>query len=870
MLNWRSFFFRKSVETELEAELRFHLDEQIKAHRVAGMSLKQARLAARREFGGVEQVKEECRDTWGMRLVYDVVSDFQYGWRQLRKAPGFAFVAILTLAIGIGASTAIFSIVNNVMLQPLPYRDPGDLMSVHGSTPTYPKNGIPRYVFHDLEAELTSFESLGGGAFWPGILTGAGTPLRFYGHEISPDMLGTLGVEPVLGRTFRSEEYIPGNHRVVLLSHRLWLSQFQGRPDVVGEGVRINDEPWTVVGVMGPSFLPEPIVDPVIYAPSTGPHQLGDQRSFYFRMVGRLKPGVSPEQAAEELTLAASRMALRYPDLPDGWSVGMEPLMEAEIGEVRNLLWMLLGAVGFLLLIACVNVANLLLARATSGGKEIALRAALGAGRGRIIRQLLAESSLLALLGTVLGVGVSYVTLELLLAHAPLSMPRMQGISIDVWALLFSSVLAMVTGIGFGMAPALQASKVNLVEVMNTSARGSSAGGQGRRLRGMLVIMEFSLALVLLMAAGLLLHSFVEMQREPLGYDPEGSNISRIFMQDQYYPDEASRIRFVDSAVAELSTVPGVEAVVFASRFPAYYRTQTRVAIPGRTDSDTSNLPLASYMVGTLDYFRALGIPLEQGRLFDAHDDGKSPPVAVVSRGFARHFFPGEDSVGQQITIVGNANTVHTIVGVVGTLRDWGPLEETPFQIYVPYAQQPFPNPHLLVRVNREFAAVEPALRRALDRVDPGMPLSFNGIDLEDFTNELVAQQRYALFLFAVFSVVALLLCALGIYGVVAFSVSQRTKEVGIRMALGAQVSDILRLVIGETGRQMVWGLLLGLTAALFATRYLSSLLYKVSAHDPLTYVAVSGVLIAVALFACWLPARRATKVDAMVALRCE
>lgn len=851
-------------------EMEAHLEGLAERYRAKGMSNRAAQQAARREFGGVDKVMEECRDAWGTRLVNEWGSDFQFGWRQLRKTPGFAAVAILTLAIGIGVTTAIFSIVNNVVLQPLPYRDPGALVSIHGSTPNFPQVGIPRYMFDYFESELTSFENMGGAAFWAGIMTGIETPLRFFGNEVSSDFMRTLGVEPVVGRAFHPEEFTMGKNRVLILSHRLWLSHFQGRLDVVGEGVRINDEPWTVVGVMAPDFFPEPIVDPVIYAPSVGGLGPEVRRSSFYKVVGRLSPGIVPEQAAEELALTASRVASLYPDVPEGSSAGMEPMMDAEVGDVRPLLWMLLSAVGFLLLIACVNVANLLLARATSRGKEVAVRAALGAGRGRIVRQLLAESLLLALLGTALGVGVGYVTLELLLAHVPLSLPRVQGISIDGWALLFSGVLAMVTGMGFGLAPALQASKTNLPEVMNTSARGSSTGGGGRRLRNTLVIVEFALALLLVMGAGLLLRSFIEIQREPLGYDPENSYISRIFMQDRYYPDAESRIRFVDAAVEQLSAVPGVEAVVFASRYPAYFRTQARVSIPGRTDGDPSNLPRASYIVGTLDYFRALGITLEQGRLFDAHDGGETPAVAVVSRGFARHFFPGEDAVGQQISLVGNTNPMHTIVGVVGTLRDWGPMEETPFQVYVPYAQQPFTNPHLLVRVNREFALVEPALRRALDQVDPGMPLSFNGIDLEDFTNELVSQQRYGLFLFGVFSAVALLLCALGIYGVVAFSVSQRTKEVGIRMALGAQVADILRLIMVETGRHIMWGLALGLAAGFFATQYMSSLLYKVSAHDPLTYVAASAMLIAVGLFASWLPARRAARVDPSETLRAE
>lgn len=858
-------------EREMADEMQAHIDGLTERNVAKGMSPEQARYAAMQAFGHVEGIKEECRDQSGWRWLFDLGQDFRYGARQLRQAPGFAAVAILTLAIGIGATTAIFSIVNNIVLRPLPYEDADRLVVLRETTSQSTDIwGVSRMAYEEWKSQVTTYESIGTTAFWPGILTGADEPIRFYGWKVSPNLFHTVGVQPFLGRAFRPEEATEGKDRVVILSYRLWQNQFNGRRDVIGQVVQINDQPTTIIGVMPHDFLPQHIIHPVIFAPDSTLLGPATRSQRFISVIGRLKTGVTVEQASQELEVIATRVAQKFPDANEERSGRVETLMDAEIGEVRPLLLMLLGAVGFLLLIACVNVANLLLARSSSRGKEIAVRAALGAGRVRIIRQMLCESLLLSLVSSVLGVIIAFLGLDLLMAYAPLSLPRAQSVAVDGNALLFSSGLALLTGIGFGIIPALQASKVNLTAVMNATARGSSEGGRRMRLRGVLVVLEFSLALVLLMAAGLLMHSFIQVQKVPLGYETATSYISRMHLQDSHYPTPESRLTFVNEAVEQLSVVPGVHSAVFSNLFPSYYISERQVAIVGQPDIDPQTLPSSGYFVMTLDYFRALEIPLVQGRFFDAHDDSDSPQVTIVSRGFAQQYFPGENPIGKQITILGDSDTTRVIIGVVGNVRDRGPMVERPFQVYVPYAQEPVRNPHLLVRFDTGFAGMESSLRRAMDLVDPDMPLSFNGINLKDFMNETISQQRYALFLFGVFSGVALLLSAMGIYGVVAFSVSQRTKEIGIRMALGAQVADIQRLIVSQTGRMLGWGLLIGLTVSLLTTQYLKALLYEVSTHDLLTYVVVSVNLILVGLIACWVPARRAAKVDPNVALRTD
>lgn len=868
---WRNDRLERAMAEEMQA----HSDGLAKRQEAGGMVPGEAGFAARRAFGGVEQIEERARELRGIVWLEQLLQDLRFALRQLGKAPGFACVAILTLAIGIGATTAIFSIVNGVILRPLPYRDAERLVSLretspHATDPFASSRYATRLTYEAWKEQATVFEGLAATSYWQCILTGAGEPARFYGWKVSAGFFSTLGVQTIRGRGFLPEECTPGKDQVTVISHRLWLNQFEGREDVIGRSVQINDRPYTIVGILPPRFLPETITDPALFSPDTTVLNPGNRTEMMFEVIGRLKPGITLEQAGVELNLISSRVAQEYPQLKQGWGARVMRLLDAKVGDVRSFLFILLGAVGFLLLIACFNVANLLLTRTGARAKELSIRTALGARRGRIVRQLLAESLLLAVIGAGLGVLLAYGGLHVLLDHAPLSMPRTKEVAVDGVVLLFSCGLAIATGVGFGLVPALQATRGNLAEAMNQSARGSSEGAGHLKLRNLLVVLEVSLALILLVMAILLLHNFSRLKRIPMGYEPGQSYISRIFLQEGRYPTPQERMAFVDAAIASLAAVPGVKHVVFSNRFPAYGWSERAIAIDRRPDLDPRTLPPSSYYTSTVDYFRALGIARVRGRLFDLHDQRDAEPVVIVSEGFAAKYFPNADPVGESLTILGAKNVQRRIVGVVRTVRDMGPMVERPFQVYVPLAQDPVGSPHLMVSVDRSFAGLQSALRQAMDRVDPDMPLAFNGIDLEDFQNETIAPQRYALFIFGVFAGVALLLCAMGIYSVVAFSVDRRTQEIGIRMALGAQARDILRLIFTQNGRMVGYGIMLGLTGALAVSRLLGSILVEVSSYDPRAFAAASVVLCAVALAACYVPARRAIRIDPNNALRCE
>ena len=867
----RVVIWKREADAEMTEQIRHHLELQAADYLARGLSPDEARAAAQRSFGHVEGIKEEIREQRGLPLLETVVQDFGYGFRILRKSPGFTAITVLTLALGIGATTAIFTIVNSVILQPLPYRQADRVLALREVfRPKSAETSASRVSFRFWKEQLTSFESLATAAGWARTITGLGEPVRLYGWRVSPNYFTTLGIQPILGRVFTPDESIEGKGDVILISHRLWLGRFNGRADIIGQQVRIDDQSYTIVGVLPKNFLPETVTDPAFFAPE--PDTLGDQSRFprFVEVIGRLKDGVTKEQAGQELDAIAARIALEHPETNRDWGARVVPVLEVKTRDVKSFLFLLLGAVGFLLLIACVNVANLLLARASSRAKEMAVRTALGASRRRIIGQLLCESLMISLAGSAIGVALAHGGLSLLLDSAPLALPRAREISVDGWVLLFSCSLAIVTGIGFGLVPALQASRVNPQDAIRESGRGNSSGGKALRLRSTLVALEVSLALVLLVAAGLLLHSFARLQKIPLGYRIQSTYVAKNTLPNYRYPTDQSRIAFVNQAVERLSAVPGVHSVVFASYFPAFGGNDRLYSIAGRADLDPRNLPPAGFVITTPDFFRALNIPLRQGRLLEPRDTADTQPVAVVSQGFADKYFPRQNPLGQRITMVDSPTISREIVGVVESIHDRGPLVDRPFQIYAPFAQAPFPTPAVIIRVDAKLAGTEHALRQAMGLVDPDMPLTLVGIDLTGFLNETIAPQRFALFLFATFAAVSLLLSALGIYGVVAYSVIQRTQEIGIRMALGAQARDILALIFSQTGRMVGVGVALGLIASLATTRFLNTLLVEISAYDPVAFLVVPLFLALVAMLACWLPARRATKVDPLVALRHE
>jgi putative ABC transport system permease protein len=870
----KAVFLKDSMDRDMAEQMQHHLDLMTEENARSGMKPADARNAALRKFGGIEQIKEQARDQRGLPLLENALQDFSYGFRVLRKSPGFTMITVLTLALGIGATAAIFTIVNSVILQPLPYHDSGRLASLRESFKGQPSINPSRVTFREWKDQVTLFDSVATAYTWSRTMIGFGPPVRMYAWRVSVNYFSTLGVQPVLGRTFRPEEAIEGRGDVLIISHRLWLGRFNARPDIIGQQVIVDEHSFTIIGVMPANFLPETVTDPAFFAPAS--ETLSDQGlpPRYSEAVGRLKPGVTLEQAGRELAAISARTALKFPVTNKVWSADIAPVLEAKIGKVKPFLLLLLGAVGFLLLIACVNVANLLLARASTRAKEIAVRIALGASRGRIISQLLCESLLISAAGSVLGILLAYGGLQLLLDSAPLSLPRVQEIAIDGYVLLFSCILALVTGVGFGLVPALQASRTNPQQAMRDHGRGNSAAGGALKLRSALVAFEVSLALVLLMGAGLLIHSFVRMQHVPLGFQAHTAYLAKNILPAHRYPTPQSQVAFVNAAVERLEAVPGVHSAVFSSYFPAFGGNDQLYRIDSRPDLESSSLPPAGYFKTTPDFFRALNVQLLQGRLLELRDTAGAPPVAVVSQGFATKYFPGENPLGKRITMLDNNTPTpvsREIIGVVGDVHDQSPLVERPFQIYVPFAQTPFAFPALLIRAEGPLAGIEHSLRQAMDLVDPEMPLSLvTQRDFQGFLNESIAPQRMALFMFAAFAGVALLLSALGIYGVVAYSVTQRTQEIGIRMALGAQRRDILGLIFSQTGRMVGAGVLVGLVASFVATRYLGSLLFEISTHDPVAYLAVPLFLALIACLACWLPARRAAKVDPMVALRHE
>ena len=795
------------------------------------------------------------------------MSDLKYAARQLLKSPGFTAVAVLTLGLGIGACTAIFSVVDRVLLRPPPFPRPEQVMVLRETLVAQSQDVLatPR-KYLAWRQEATSFRSLGALMRVGYNLTGAGEPLHLYAARISASALPTLQVNPALGRNFTvAEEREGGQENVAILGYPLWQARFGGRREVVGQSIELNGRPFTVVGVMARDTpLPG---DVELLAPlgfSERQRQGQDER--YLQVFGRLKPGVTVSEARNELATIAGRAALGDP-ASRGWGVKVIPWVELTVAEVRPVLLSLMGAVGLLLLIACANVANLLLARATSRSKEIAVRAAIGASRLRIIRQLLIESVLLAVLGAAAGIGIASFGLEALLALAPPGLPRAAVIALDGRALGFTLGVALLTGIGFGLVPAFQATRGQLHATLQQGARGATETAHRRRLRSALVIGEVAIALTLLAGAGLLMRSFAGLLAVNPGFNPRDALIATVFLPRAQYSTPAQWASFAERTLAELNALPGVQAAAVATNLPFSdpatrpFRIEGRPAIAG-------GLPVSNHYLVSPDYFRAMGIPLRRGRPFDARDGADAPRVAIISEAMARRFFPGEDPVGKRIEL-GRPNA-REIVGIAADVKSSRLDGDTGLQTYEPFAQNAVFDFTYVVRGSRGLDPGLPAaLRAVITREDPRQPT--NGMrPLLELVGDSIARHRFAVTLFAAFSAAALLLAAVGLYGVVSYTVAQRTGEIGIRMALGAQAGDVLRLVFAQGGRLVALGVAVGVAGALLLTRFLESLLFGISARDPLTLSFTAAVLAGTAAVACLLPARRAARIDPMVALRAE
>jgi putative ABC transport system permease protein len=800
-----------------------------------------------------------------------MLNDFRYALRQLIKAPSFTIVAILTLALGIGACTAIFSVVNVVLLQPLDYSQPDRIVNIRETDlPKFPEFSVapPNYI--DWEKQAKSYEYLAayGGARIN--LTGDGEPQQLLGVKATGHYFDVFGIKPAVGRFLLPEEDAPGKNHVVVLSYGFWQRVFGGAHDVAGRAVQLNGEPYTIVGVAPFGFGLTGKIDawlPMAFKPD---ETANDARGgHYINVVGRLKPGVTVTQARAELEVIASQLAKQYPDSNKGWGILMMPIQDYTVRDVKPVLYTLLGAVGCVLLIACANLANLLLARATARSREISIRAALGAGRGRLIRQLLTESVVLAVCGGVAGVILARWGLDALLALAPTSLPRISEIHLNFGVLLFSLALSVVTGLLFGIAPALLAVRADVNEALKQGTRGSTEGGARGRLRSALVVIEVTFALVLLGGAGLLARSFMQLTHVDPGFVPENATLLRLSLPQKKYPEKDQQIAFANALLERVKNLPGVQATGITHSMPLAGDYVLTFNIEGRPAIAPSDLPSTNYYAVTPDYFRAMGIRLVRGRGFTPQDDARAPHVAVINETMARQFFPNEDPIGKRINIQNGPDTWREIVGIVGDIKQYGLDKATSLQSYEPFAQAPFNSLNIVIRTTGSPAALLSALRAEVYAVDKDQPVGTIR-PLEEIVADSIARQRFAMTLLTVFSAVALVIAAVGIYGVMAYNVVQRTGEFGIRMALGAQQGDVLRLVLTQGGKLIGLGLGIGLLATLGASRAMGSMLFNTSAYDPLTLASITVLLAVVALVACFFPANRATKVNPIEALRVD
>ena len=794
-------------------------------------------------------------------MIADCWQDLRYSARMLLKQPGFSLIAVLTLALGIGANTAIFSVVNAVLLRPLVYDQPGKLVQLWEDPGSGTRrNHVAPGAFFDWQENSASFEGIFAFTTSHLNLTAAGEPERLTGVAMSASGLDILRARPLLGRTFAPDEDQPGKDQVVVLTHQLWQRRWGGDETIVGRTIQLGGQSYTVIGVLPPRFLPWETAEFVI------PHaeQARDRGSHWLRVIARLKTGTSVEQSHIELNAIAQRLKPLYPASKRDWGVTVVPLHEQITGQIKPTLLLLLGAVALVLLIACANVANLLLAKSSARQKELAIRAALAAGRRRIIRQLLTESVLLALLGAVGAVLLAFGSVDALTRLIVVSLPRAQEVSLDARVLGFTLLVSLVTGVVFGLAPAYQASRLNLNDTLKQGGRGPLAGARNR-LRGGLVVAEVALALILLVGAGLLLKSFVRLSNVPPGFNPQNALTMQISLPDKKYPDAARRSAFFEQILQRIEALPGVQAAGLAATLPvASGPFGGSFKIEGRRGGPEGGE--ADFDYCTPNCFRALGIPLLKGRYFNEHDTPRSPRVVIVSEALVRAYFPNEEPLGHRLHI---AKESWEIIGVVGDARNRGLTEKIAPRYYMPQPFSQFSSGHLVVRTAGAPLALAESVRKAILAVDSEQPVA-NLRTLEDVISANVAQRRLTLRLIGLFAMVALLLASVGLYGVMVYVVALRTHEIGTRMALGAQARDVFKLVIRQGMTLVGLGLLIGLIGALTLTRFIATQLYEVSAVDPATFVIIALLFIGVALLACYLPARRATKVDPLVALRYE
>ena len=864
---------------EFERELESHLAMLIEENLRRGMPPAEAERAARIRLGGLTQLKETNRELRGLPFIETFLQDARYAWRMLRKNPGFTAVAVLTLALGIGANTAIFSVVYAVLLKPLPYAHPEQLVTAFQANTEegVPEDGVSYPNFEEWRAQNHVFSELAGITAHQLTLTGRGEPSVVDTSVVTPEHFALLDVKPLHGRVFFPAEGKQGAPPVVIISENLWRGTLGADPRILGSSIILDKRPFTVVGIM-PAGFRSPFIEtkqevwiPLVQDPLFG-SWMARRAGHWLPVFGRLKPGVSIAQAQAEMDAISDRLAREFPAENKGWTVRLVPLQKEIVGDVRTALLVLLGAVGLVLLIACANIANLLLTRATSRSKEIAVRTALGAGRARIIRQLLSETAVLGLLGGIIGIALAYAGVQVLGSLMPENLPRLNPIRVDNFVLAFALVLSAIASVAFGLVPAIFSANSNIQGSLRDGGGRSGESLNRRRARSFLAAAEISLAMVLLVAAGLLLRSFSKLTSVSPGFETHSIVKAEVSLPQFQYSTPPQWIAFSDKLLAQVQAQPGMQDTAVAVPLPIVNgKINLGFDIVGAPPASAAESRLADYASVSPEYLRVMGIPLLAGRFFNQQDILSAPRVSVISKTFAQRYFPNQDPIGKRLNFgfPPNPDVEREIVGIVGDVRDVSLGEAPGPMMYVPFAQVPFWGANLVVKSTLSTSAVAAAIRQEVQNIDRDLPVT-DVAKLPDLIDASVSQQRFRTFLLGLFAAMALILAATGIFGVIAYSVACRTNEIGIRLALGASRSAILRMILRETLLLTLAGLLVGIPCALAASHFVGHLLFGVSANDPVTLAAVAFTLAAVAAFAGFLPARRAMRVDPVIALRHE
>lgn len=873
-MTWfRRLWHRKRMEEQLEKELGFHMEQTLADLMAQGIAREEALRRARLSFGAPDLIREECRDARRTRWLEDAVQDFRYTLRTLRRTPAFSAAAILILALGIGANTAMFTVVNALILRPLPYSDPSRLVWI---TQILRSNTADQVTltpdFLEWRARTQTFATLAAFNPWTRNLTRVAEAAALPAAKASSDLLPALGIQPMLGRNFTRQEDLRGNDHVAILTHGLWQRAFAADPKILGTQVTLDGEPFTVVGVL-PKDMLFPAPNPVEILTPLGKSEAvelkrGDNITVVQNVIGRLKPGVNLEQARAELEVIQA--GLQPPSNMPALRVSIRamPLHTHLNGNVTAAVLALFGAVCFLLLITCANVASLLLARTVRRGREIAIRSALGGSRGRLVRQFLTESLVLAAAGSALGLLMARGTRGAVLAINPANIPTLSRLSFDWRVVAFAAICSIATAVAFGLAPALFSTRLELSDSLKGTGGPVAGGRRPRRWLAGLAVSELAVAVVLLTGACLMLQSFWRLRYTNLGFQSDRLLTARVPLNPSRYRDRARQVDFVERAVGRLQTLPGVESVAIADNLPPGFALPTNTfAIEGRALAPMGSRPIAQFPTVSPEYFQAMGIPLLSGRLLQASDTELAPLVVVVSKTFVNAYFPNEDAVGKRLRTGSLITPFETIVGVVGDVKSSGLTTRPQPVIYHPYRQTGSAVAYFILRTALPPDLLAGPLRKELANVDPDQPVAKIQTMDERLTSS-VTQPRFAAVMLSLFGGLAVLLSSIGIYSVMACIVGWQTKEIGIRRALGAQGPDVLRVTFGQGARILVLGLGFGIAGSLSLTRAMKSLLFEIHPGDPLTLCAVSVILALVTLAACCLPARRALQVDPAVALR--